>query len=466
MNFSSDDLLELTNYLDENNISRKYVCIVGSSTLSLIGIRKHNDIDIVLHSKFDLKLPKHQFIERINKPWSTLFSDDELVENSDLHIIFKGFKFVIPELIFHRKIWQNRIKDKQDILELHEYAKMHKDWRWGLIENSLPKKSLLKVFVNRAIQKIRFYIKKLSDYFYKNNIIHSDCLQVIATNILFSKQFVNNRYNRIDLIVRYKAIQSYLNNDDTGIKIYKKMQQIRGNSEYKFPWQNFKVLIDNYKNVGYSLDSPITVNNELQIVDGAHRLACALYFQSPLVSVKIDNKFNYSAYGENWFKEADFNSNQILSFSKNRKELFIKNFLYFEVILWPPVARYFDDITSEINNQYSILESRTYSHIKNLNSHIRNIYKIDDIKRWKIDKKIEAISAYSKELRVLKIEIPNPDFREKSNGKLISRKVERLKQKIRKKYSSEIQSYFHDIIIHIGDNYEHSKHSSKLEIEI
>ena len=33
---------------------------------------------------------------------------NELVENSDLHIIYKGFKFVIPELIFHRKIWQNK----------------------------------------------------------------------------------------------------------------------------------------------------------------------------------------------------------------------------------------------------------------------------------------------------------------------------------------------------------------------
>ena len=38
-----------------------------------------------------------------------------------MHIIFKGFKFVIPELIYHRKSWHNRPKDKEDVLAFQTY---------------------------------------------------------------------------------------------------------------------------------------------------------------------------------------------------------------------------------------------------------------------------------------------------------------------------------------------------------
>jgi hypothetical protein len=466
MDFNSDDLLELKKYLDANNISKEQVCIVGSATLSLIGIREHNDIDIVLHSDFDGQLSQHSFIERVNKPWSKLFSDDELVENPEFHMIFKGFKFVIPELIYHRKSWHNRLKDAQDILELNEYAKMHNDWKWGLINNYLPKKYFLKIVVNKVIKKLNSYNNKLRDYFRINNTIHSDCFQVIPTNLLLSKQFVNNQFNRFDIIVRYNAIHSYLNNDNVGVDLYKRMQEQRGGSPYTSPWKNFKVLIDNYKSVGYSTDSPILVNNELHIVDGAHRLACALYFKSPSVSVKINSKLSYSLYSLDWFTKSEITTEEILFLSEKKQDLFNENYLYFEVILWPSVSQYFDDISTDINNQYKIFESKSFIKIKNLDSFIKELYKIDDIKDWKVDMKIKELSSYKKELRVLKIEIPEPDFRKKTNGKLISQKVEQLKKEVRNKYSSKINNYFHDIIIHIGDNYDHSKQSSKLEIEV
>ena len=94
MHFDSNDLKLLEEYLKLNHISKEEVCLVGSSTLSLIGIRKHNDIDIVIHSRNTNKnLSSHQFIERVNSPWSSLFSDDELIENSNLHILLNGFKF-------------------------------------------------------------------------------------------------------------------------------------------------------------------------------------------------------------------------------------------------------------------------------------------------------------------------------------------------------------------------------------
>ena len=131
MNFDANDLQSLEEYLRLNNLSKTQICLVGSTTLSLIGIRKHSDIDIIFHSNINTNnLISHQFIEKVQSPWSTLFSDDELIEDSNLHIIFNGFKFVRPELVFHRKIWHNRRKDQIDINELRQYAKMSKMWNW------------------------------------------------------------------------------------------------------------------------------------------------------------------------------------------------------------------------------------------------------------------------------------------------------------------------------------------------
>ena len=89
-------------------------------------------------------------------------------------------------------------------------------------------------------------------------------------------------------------------------------------------------------------------------------------------------------------------------------------------------------------------------------------YKIDDIKEWKVDLKIQGMSEYSKDIRVIKIEIPQPNFRYKDNSHLISKVVEELKAEVRIKYKSKVDNYFHDIIIHIGDNYSHTKQSEKL----
>ncbi len=77
MHFDANDLKSLEEYLKLNHISKEEVCLVGSATLSLIGIRKHNDIDIVIHSRNTNKnLSSNQFIERVNSPCNSLFSDD------------------------------------------------------------------------------------------------------------------------------------------------------------------------------------------------------------------------------------------------------------------------------------------------------------------------------------------------------------------------------------------------------
>ena len=154
MFFPSNDLLVLTDLLKLNNISKDKICLVGSSTLSLIGIRDQDDIDIIIHSKCNQNLKgNYRYIERVNTPWSTLFSDDDIIEDPSLHILYSGYKFVIPELVYHKKIWHNRIKDKDDISQLYEYSKAHSEWDWGLIKHNLPNRSIIKRSLARFYDK-------------------------------------------------------------------------------------------------------------------------------------------------------------------------------------------------------------------------------------------------------------------------------------------------------------------------
>ena len=289
---------------------------------------------------------------------------------------------------------------------------------------------------------------------------------MFSTSHLLAKQVVNQSFNRYDLAVRYMAISSLFKSDNIGISLYQKMQENRGGSAYENPWKIFKDLIVTIKDNGFDVSQPILVNKDMHIVDGAHRLACALYFNEPFIPVKINKKLSHSLYGISWFTSNDFNSSELAIIEDNRQSLFMSNHLFFEVILWPPVSKYFDEIEALIGEKFTIISSKEYNDILNFNTYIKALYKIDDIKDWKVDLKIQGMSAYPKDIRIIKIEILEPNFRHKANNHLISRVVEELKEEIRTKYKSKVDNYFHDIIIHIGDNYSHNKQSSLLEINV
>ena len=463
MYFNSHDLLELEDYLKLHNIPKDKVCLVGSTTLSLIGVRKHNDIDFVLHSSCQYcKLSDHMFIERVKSPWSTLFSDDQLIENADLHILYNGIKFVIPELVFHKKVWHNRLKDQFDIAELQEYANMHKSWNWELLQGSLPASSFLQDFLKKFCNKLNVWKKKVKVLLRRGDLYKYE--QLVPTSHLLARQFLNESFNRYDLIVRYMAISSFLNKDDFGIVLYKKMQDKRAASRYQNPWRVFCDLIMNIKDNGYDMSKPILVNNDLHLIDGAHRLATALYFQQPFIPISINKKLSPSFFGIDWFSNNSFNNAELDVIEECKRKVFLKNYLYFEVVLWPPVIDYFDDIEKFIAKKFHIFSSLDYNNIIDFHKYIRDLYQIDDIRDWKVNLKIEAMDIFPKRIRIIKIEIPNPRFRYKDNGKIISMVVEELKKDIRSKYKSKVNNYFHDIIIHIGDNYYHSQQSKKILI--
>lgn len=280
---------------------------------------------------------------------------------------------------------------------------------------------------------------------------------------LLSKQYKENIFNRMDTIVRYLAIEEYYGENNCGFRLYDKMQRARGQKIHDI--DRFKELIKSIERNGFSKDSSILVDPNLQLVDGSHRLACALYFNLKRISINTQLQPVNIEYSIDWFKDAGFTEEELEVIRNKQKDILIEKEIYSVVILWPPVQKYFDEITNELSNEYKVLSIRDYSFE---NKHefvafVKGQYAVDDIENWKIEKKLEHMNNYDKNIRILTLDIGDPKFRAKAkNSKPISIKVEAIKKKYREKYSKKIENYFYDIIMHIGDNYEHSAHMIKI----
>lgn len=123
-------------------------------------------------------------------------------------------------------------------------------------------------------------------------------------------------YNRMDIFVKYLAIDSYIKNDSYGIEIYKKMQQKRlklSDSQINEDWIKFRDLIDSIRERGCIQSSFLVCDEQMHLMDGAHRIAAYIYFGIQMVSVKVVPKVFECNYGIYWFWENEFDQTEIKS---------------------------------------------------------------------------------------------------------------------------------------------------------
>lgn len=147
----------------------------------------------------------------------------------------------------------------------------------------------------------------------------------VPTLWLLNNSMKENYYNA-HLMIRYKVIENFYNGDDREWwNIYNEMQKKRvsqksiidsskANNE-----KTFRKLILSFEQNGFNENYPIIVNKYFRLVDGSHRLALALYFKIPYVTIMID-KLSYDIdpeYSLSWFLENGF---------KNLKETIINTY--------------------------------------------------------------------------------------------------------------------------------------------
>jgi hypothetical protein len=320
----------------------------------------------------------------------------------------------------------------------------------------------LKRFVHKILKKTLSYGNRIKK---KIQIMNSKSI-TIRTDEFFLQQKYKNQFNRFDTIIRLLAIENFYEKNNYGWNLYKKMQSKRISPQYSdIAVSKFKELILSWSEVGYKKESKIVCDNNLQLIDGSHRLALSIYFNNEFLNCKVYPWSETINYGIDWFLENDFSLDDMNLIQAKYNEVYNRYSNTISCVLWPPVFPYFDEITELIKYKYSV------SNIKDLTFKdetferaVKGIYYLDDISDTKIDKKIEYMKDfYPKTIRIMNVKFDDPQFRLKAfNNSTISKEGEILKKIIRNNYKLKIDNYFHDIIVHTGDNFKQSEFISHL----
>lgn len=315
--------------------------------------------------------------------------------------------------------------------------------------------------VSRFKEIILYYIDRYRRKKRDENADHNE----YDVEEIFLHQNKKNGYSRWDIVVRYLAVENYYEKNDFGFDLYRKMQEKRIKPEYvEASVDKFKELIKSYEEKGYDKNSEIVLDSNLNLVDGSHRMALALYHGQKNISCKVYNEPFSIDYGMEWFLEHDFSINEIDLIKKRCDELMKEHMRGLSLILWPPVAPFFDEIIEKLSLLYDIRDIKDYDFPEVIFERaVKGIYHIDDIEEWKIDKKLEYMKKYPPKVRMAYIYSEIPEFRRKKiNKKTLSGQGEKIKKVIRNCYKNKIEDYFYDIIIHTADNYEQSEYISDI----
>lgn len=493
--------------LNSYDISIDDVCIVGSATLAIHGIRSNNDIDFctksaILKSKFPDLTSTTKLSSNIELLLSQKYNrffriqDDEIIENPKYHIVVNGIKFIRLELEFAAKLVMQREKDKQDIKQIIEHSSQHSTWDWKLVPDKIETIGSSPKVPPSRLQRVKNSLKspkqipekvlrKLADYTRNRQNYKIQQEKALQERLNFSRklledldiqypidkllalQYSGDKYNRMDTIVRLLAVEDFHGINDYGFYLYNKMQEKRG--AIKGYTTRFRSLLENVNTNGYKRSSSIHIDSYGKLKDGSHRLSIACYYHHRKIPVKITESKFETVYDIQWFAHNGFTNKECEIIEERKHKLFFDFGLYFPIILWPSCSPHFIEIENEIAQSYPIIK-KTDFHIEgyNFEDFCERIYKIDDIQPWKIARKIAFLKEYiPSRTMVLWIDIANPEYRKKQiNNNDISQKIERLKRKIRTNFKNKIPNYVHDIIIHAGDNYEHNREINKILTEI
>lgn len=280
-------------------------------------------------------------------------------------------------------------------------------------------------------------------------------------------------YQRLDVVVKYLAIENYFHKNDYGFALHEKLQALRKRQSGEMP-ENYEALsrmafldlISSIEKNGFREDSEIICDSRLFLLDGAHRMAACLYFKVPQVRVKVvEQEINIIPFTMDYLREGGFTEAEVCIIREKAEELMNTNKVSISCILWPPVAKYFERITNEIANACRVVDSQDYVYSEETFARlVKAVYHIDDIADWKVDKKLAAMKNCAvKKVRVLQVDILAPYFRLKDlNNHTISVIGERLKNIIRTEYKDLVDDYIYDIIVHTGDNFVQSEYMEKL----
>ena len=275
-------------------------------------------------------------------------------------------------------------------------------------------------------------------------------------------------------IVKYLTIEEFFGKNNYGLGLNK---ILNGRLEGTFSGESddtHKSLESFVKRVykdGFSGDDTVLINDKQIMIAGSNVLAIALYFDIEEVPVKITSAIprergKGNRYVDNkCFKNQGFTDKEIEFIQKRKEVIFLDRGLYFPGVLWGPVSDYFEEIIKRMSKKHRVvvLTDYTFKTEDDFFEMLQRLYSWEAISLEIVKMKFESLLGHPRVVRFFYLEIPEPAFKmDERQGSWFSSVVKDIKETLRREYSKKIDNYIRDIVIHIGDNFEHNRHILKV----
>lgn len=460
-----DGRVAIERLVGNTGIDTASICIVGSMSLSVRGLRQHNDVDILIDSNARHTLgddPKFEGITIADGRYDPVgLSDDKIIHDEMYHDVIDGFKIVRPEVTLAYKRYRNRPKDRDDIELLERYREEGADWdderypaqrthslslvsrglqslrndglavtaikTGGFLERRYP--ALARVRAVVPDQQLRLLLKKLRGG-----------PEDVPPAVLLNRQYQGGTFTSMDTVICVDALQRAAESEstDTVQTVLTETQRetlrsIRRGDQQRKP--------------AVELTPSYRIRNPVETAGLLSRR------EDPLpVSVSVGRT---EAKDLAWLREQGVSNAEIERLEHCRRELFERHGLYFYAILWPPSVEHHDEIQAALASTTGIdvIETADLT-VSSMESFVRAVYDAQEhpTSREQITAKIETMEPFGESIRVLALELPDPRIRDG-----VSLAMEMIKNDIRNEFVDEFSEELYYCILHVTDNYRDNK---------
>lgn len=121
----------LNSLLENHQLSKDQVCLIGSSTLAVRGLRKNDDLDVCLNpANVDaIDLSTVDGIEMASNRYEHIGISDKSLNESNRYVdVIDGYRIIRPEIEYSHKVVRGWKKDYNDVELLEQYREETDDW--------------------------------------------------------------------------------------------------------------------------------------------------------------------------------------------------------------------------------------------------------------------------------------------------------------------------------------------------
>lgn len=463
--------------LQREDVDRDDICLVGSMSLSVRGIREHNDVDVCVSTDCYDRLSSSQLPTNVSIAKDRYepigLSDDEILSDSRYHDVVDRFKIVRPELTLSYKKYRNRPKDVDDIELLEQYRETANEWDEELYQSlgsgssaSLISRGLESLrndgimvtgiktagFLERrypAISTVRSYLP-IREVKVASKRLSTDTETAASASIL-TNQYQQGEFCAMDVVLRYDLLSRHSMDQSDDVSEYTGGDAIQECDVARL----MELQNEDPKAVS---DLPIRINHRYRILN-PNEFAAKLWYDldDHEVSVRFEGQ---EARTIDWLSRKDVPATTIERLQQRRLELLESSGVLFYAILWPPSFEYHDEIerTLASNVGVEVLDS-VDTRTDDMYSFVHAVYdaQADPTSDRQIDEKIELMSEFGNHVRILTLELPNPRIRDG-----ISLEMEAIKNDVRHEFVPKLSEELYYSILHVTDNYSDNKRTKQV----